>query len=517
MASFLAFVNMYVGQFSDPPCFVEKAAVHQRGKVDLALVQHLVGEIVRKVFHPGRIILILRALLFVLFPLLHSQAFTKDLRNQTIPVASYSTVRSETFRLQTGDTFSVTAESDDARFAIDLYVYDINHVLVGKSDDESSSTLFNWVAPMEGEYFLLAQNISHSSGFMTITVVQGKGQIQSIAPTFAIVKVFYATDRNSLGNSNVSQQYGTEPDPSELLHFGECSVSIPRDHRMGELEGPSIFRLEFRKNAEKYITLLSVNEEGQSFFFRKISDRINHSRSREMFVFIHGFNCTFEDSVRRTAQIAYDLAFDGPAIVYSWPSQGRISLTAYNMDGTNAELTVPRLVCFLKDLVTQSGATTIHLIAHSMGNRPLTSALKQLASMGTAKDIPHFNQIVLMAPDINVSIFKMLAQEIRPCSKRITLYASSRDEALKISSSLAGYPRAGQGGSSIIVVPGVDTIDASSVDTSSLGLFHQYYADNSTVLSDLFHVLRDEPPDNRFGLKKDVTAIGVHWEFRISR
>src|SRR5262249_2696270 len=34
------------------------------------------------------------------------------------------------------------------------------------------------------------------------------------------------------------------------------------------------------------------------------------------------FNVTFEDAVRRRAQIAYDLQFPGTPIRYSWPSQG---------------------------------------------------------------------------------------------------------------------------------------------------------------------------------------------------
>jgi esterase/lipase superfamily enzyme len=286
---------------------------------------------------------------------------------------------------------------------------------------------------------------------------------------------------------------------------------------MGELEGPSILRLEFDTDPEKHVTLLNIDEEGRSIFFHKVADRISHSQRRELFVFVHGFANTFEDAARRTAQIAYDLAFDGPAIVYSWPSQGRISLIAYNMDGTNAELTAAHLEQFLRDLVAQSGAKTIHLIAHSMGNRPLTNALRQLTIKRAESTLPRFNQVVMMAPDISVSVFRQLAQEIRPSSERITLYSSSRDEALKVSSTFAGYPRAGQGGPGIVVVQGVDTIDVSAVDTSALGLFHQYYADSGTVLSDLFHVLKNEPPNERFGLERDMTSAGTYWRIRSAR
>ena len=500
MASHVVSLNTVVRKAPDSDLFVER--IGAQGRIILP-PDALIDEPARKHFRKEALILsqlrglmqnnslALKRVFFLFVLLVAGQCLAKDSQSETISVGSNSNVRSATVHLRSGDNLSVTAESKDARFAVDLYVYDASHVLVGKDDEESTSPLFSWVAPVGGEYYVLSRNLGLGSGSITVTVTQGKGQSSVAVPTYARVKIFFATDRNLTGKSAVNEKFGTDPDKTEQLHLGECVVSVPRDHRMGELEGPSILKLEFSSDPEKHITLLSVDDEDRLLFFRKVADRLDHSQRRELFVFVHGFDNTFEDAARRTAQIAYDLAFDGPAIVYSWPSQGRVSLVAYNMDGTNAELTVPRLEQFLLDLVAQSGATTIHLIAHSMGNRPLTSALRQLMVTGTPKNMPRFNQVVLMAPDINASVFRQLAQEIRPSSGRITLYASSRDEALKLSSTFAGYPRAGQGGSGIVVVPGVDTVDASAVDTSALGLFHQYYADNTTVLSDIFHVLKN--------------------------
>jgi esterase/lipase superfamily enzyme len=440
------------------------------------------------------------------------QSVSQNQRIETLSIDPNSTTRSTLFPLQSGDIIGVTVASKDARFGVDLYVYSSNKQLVGKDDEDSTSTVFNWIAPVAGEYYVLARNLGDTSGSLTIIVTQGKGQISSASPSYAKLKIFFATDRNLTGQSATGEKFGTQPDSSGTLHLGECTVSIPRDHRMGELEGPSIWTL-MRSDAEKHITLMGIDDEEQSTFFRNISARTTRSRRRELFVFIPGFNNTFEDAARRTAQIAYDLGFDGPAIVYSWPSQGSKGLIAYNMDGTNAELTVPHLRQFLQDLVHKSGATTIHLIAHSMGNRPLTSALQQIVAVAPIKNFPNFDQVVLMAPDINASIFKQLAREIYPSAKRITMYASSRDEALKLSNELAGYPRAGQGGKQIVIVKGVDSIDASSVDTSLIGLHHQYFADNSTILSDLFYLLKDQPPDSRFGLKRETAQDGRYWSF----
>jgi esterase/lipase superfamily enzyme len=57
-----------------------------------------------------------------------------------------------------------------------------------------------------------------------------------------------------------------------------------------------------------------------------------------------------------------------------------------------------------------------------------------------ARDAPHpvLDQIVLIAADIDAAQFKNLAQRFRPTAHRFTLYASSKDEALKLSEIYAG-------------------------------------------------------------------------------
>jgi len=60
---------------------------------------------------------------------------------------------------------------------------------------------------------------------------------------FATVRVLFATNRTIAADSAV--RFGS--DPGADLSYGYCDVSIPRDHRLGELEAPSIWRLEFRE------------------------------------------------------------------------------------------------------------------------------------------------------------------------------------------------------------------------------------------------------------------------------
>jgi esterase/lipase superfamily enzyme len=294
------------------------------------------------------------------------------------------------------------------------------------------------------------------------------------------------------------------------LELGACTVSIPRDHRMGELESPSILRFEVRYDPEKHVTLLSVDPQPADEFYRAMQAGVARSSSKSAFVFVHGYNVTFDDAVRRTAQIAHDLGFDGVPIAYSWPSQGK--LPAYTIDENNVEWTVPHLEQFLVDVAERSGAEHVHLVAHSMGNRALTSALRLLAYKNPSQR-PLFNEVLLTAPDIDADVFRRdIVPTITKTARRVTLYASSNDEALALSKQVHGYPRAGDTGLNLVVVPGIDTIDVSAVDTSLLG--HAYYASNDTVLADIFDLLHAAtPPDKRRWLRGELLGTLRYWVF----
>jgi esterase/lipase superfamily enzyme len=106
---------------------------------------------------------------------------------------------------------------------------------------------------------------------------------------------------------------------------------------MGELEGPSILRLELRADPEKHVHVVSVQSEEKRAFLRRVASRVDASPKREVLVFIHGFNTTFEYATRRAAQVAADLGFNGAPVVFSWPSAGSAGPLAYQRDGRNAD------------------------------------------------------------------------------------------------------------------------------------------------------------------------------------
>jgi esterase/lipase superfamily enzyme len=335
---------------------------------------------------------------------------------------------------------------------------------------------------------------------------------QAEEPDFAVVRIFYATDRKISGKPEPAQYYaGTRGNGN--LDLGICEVSIPRDHRMAALEAPAMWNFEFRDTPSKHMVLLKVQPQPVEAFFTELSGRVQRSKRKEAFVFVHGYNETFEKATRRTAQLAYDLGFEGAPILYSWPSRG--SWVDYPADEATIEWTIPHLKEFLTAVAIKSQAQRVHLIAHSMGNRALTAALKEIVgNQQGPRSVPLFKEIVLAAPDIDAEVFTQLAQDIQKAGERITLYASSKDEALVASQKFhGGFPRAGESGHATVAVSGVDTIDASAVDTGLLG--HSYYLGKQSILSDLFNLLRDgNPPEAREGLKPIEESGKRYWIFK---
>jgi esterase/lipase superfamily enzyme len=338
---------------------------------------------------------------------------------------------------------------------------------------------------------------------------------------FASVRVFYGTNRAATGDTKPALRYGKASGP---LQYGYLDVTIPQTHKLAELETPkqwSEYTLSVNKTdmRREFVLLDEVTPLAKDDFLRVLRQEIQGSPSKDVFIFVHGYNNSFEDTARRTAQLAYDLDFDGTPVMYSWPSQA--SLTAYHADEGMIEVSGPRLSEFLGAVAAQSGAERIHVIAHSMGNRVLLAALKSYlparAADGRARP---FGQIVFTAPDVDRDVFVSAFQSLRTAAERLTLYASDSDIALHLSRYYhLGGPRAGSAGPLIIRLRGLDTIDMSGLPADVLG--HSYFAANGGAVYDLLHLLwRGDAPDSpqRCSSSEDKAgAAVVVWRFNVAK
>jgi esterase/lipase superfamily enzyme len=330
-----------------------------------------------------------------------------------------------------------------------------------------------------------------------------------------LVKVFFGTDRLPSGNRGPSKYFGIDWNKAaEPLITGVVTVSIPPVHEEGKIERPTnYFVYEQKEDLKKHFVLTEIRVSKGDDFYSELQSEFEQraDEERSAFVYIHGFNVTFDEAAYSTAQIAYDLDFKGVPMMFSWPSQGEV--LAYDGDEETVDFSAPNLQIFLERVARNSGAKRIHIMAHSMGNRLLTRALGELVRQADIQ--PLFDNVIMASPDVNARLFTRLWPQIKVAANRFTLYASSDDRALISSRKAKGgsnFARLGEGGPNITVIPGLDTIDASGIDTSLLG--HSYEASCKPVMNDLGLLIRTgfAPLERKLPARKTTDGLG-YWGF----
>jgi len=82
--------------------------------------------------------------------------------------------------------------------------------------------------------------------------------------------------------------------------------------------------------------------------------------------------------------------------------------------------------------------------------------------------------------------------------------------ALNASRTLHGHPRAGQAGATLVVVDGIDTVDASNAEAELFG--HEYFSQGAQTIADMSQWLRFAvPPARRPGLTAVNHPYGTYW------
>ncbi|MBW7932277.1 MAG: alpha/beta hydrolase [Gemmatimonadaceae bacterium] len=304
------------------------------------------------------------------------------------------------------------------------------------------------------------------------------------------LNLLLATTRRSVASERPGLRYG--PDDGDSLQFAAVSVNVPsyRVRGTGDLPRPGTLRdnaLAYRPDPQRDFFVTSTIPVDSARFVQRLAADLAQTQSRNLLVFVHGYNVSFEDAAVRAAQVTADLNFDGTVLLFSWPSAA--SVTAYVRDQQSARNAGFQLLRVLRNHASAAQPDRLHLLGHSMGVEVIGKAMTL-----TAPDdpTPQLGEVVLAAPDVDSRVFRReILPRLSPHAARITLYASSDDDALRASRLVNGAGRLGLGGDSIVVIDGMDTIDASRVTADVLG--HTLFG-NESFLSDLALLLADGKP-----------------------
>ncbi|RXF73718.1 alpha/beta hydrolase [Hansschlegelia zhihuaiae] len=208
-------------------------------------------------------------------------------------------------------------------------------------------------------------------------------------------------------------------------------VSIPpaQARKVGTVQWPKSLPAD---PATDFVTLKAkdMDKAGVMTWFRTVA-----GPKRNVLIFVHGFNNTFEAAAYRFAQIAHDSGTDAAPILFTWPSGG--SVFDYLYDRESGTMSRDALETLMTNAATNPNVGEVTVMAHSMGNWVLIEALRQMA-IRRGSIYPKIRNVIMAAPDLDVDVFRSDFLAIPEPRPRITVLVSRDDRALAISRRVAG-------------------------------------------------------------------------------
>lgn len=301
------------------------------------------------------------------------------------------------------------------------------------------------------------------------------------------IPIYYGTNRNMISD-NKDNLFGGKW--TNEIKYGYYKASIPDGHKLGELEQAGIIQKIKGQSYDptKYFNILENQNLTKEQFLTLLAKSMENENKDQAFIFIHGYNNSFESSALRTAQLFYDLKYKGIPIMYSWPSTGKA--IGYFKDGNNIEKSSALFQTFIQDIAENNPDKKLNLIAHSMGNRLLVETINNLQK--THPNIK-FENIIMAAPDVGRNDFRNnYDDQIIESAHKINLYCSKKDKALNLSKFLNFQRRLGLVDSKTYVNKPLQTIDVTNAGKCKDMLSHTCFAQSEQIINDIKALLNGD-------------------------
>ena len=303
--------------------------------------------------------------------------------------------------------------------------------------------------------------------------------VETCAERGLLRTVPFLTLRNKTGSEKASEYFGGERD---TLHAGICELARTPINSLKSIAEKAPFHIP-----DEIVRLDGISELSIENFWQRMETTANGNAP---VLYMHGFYISFDRGCRRALILKESLGLEGRFALFSWPSDGAI--TNYTHDEADLYWSVYPLREVLADMINRFGAGNVNIVAHSLGTRGVMLALVLLAQM-QQDDKPLLNQVVLIAPDIDVGIFEQYLPLIRPLTRNITVYVSSKDSPLALSRQVHGYPRMGEAGEHLQGLKGIEIIDLSDIPMRAPS-GHVYHLNQDIVVEDLIQIINENKP-----------------------
>jgi len=244
------------------------------------------------------------------------------------------------------------------------------------------------------------------------------------------VRLLVATTR---GQGIPGDPHAFGPERSASINHAALTISIPRNHKVGQIEWPDQVPPD---PAYHFVTTERTAISGPAFL-DELRRRVRSApQAGSVLVFIHGYNTLYQESVYRFAQVVHDSGFTGTAVLFAWPSRGNPAL--YLADRDSSTDSRDYLEQTLHQIAGTAGVREVNILAHSMGSWLAVETLRQAKMKGNGTFGGKLGEVILAAPDLDVNVLRTQLDVIGPLPQPLTILASSDDNALALSTLLAG-------------------------------------------------------------------------------
>lgn len=224
----------------------------------------------------------------------------------------------------------------------------------------------------------------------------------------AVVPIYVATMRARL--DNLALPYSSERSPH--LNFAKFEIGIPKTHVVGKVESTG----RTPDPARNFVALSYQPIDIRQKFIDGLNAALagRPPDEQEIFIFVHGYNNNFADSIFRNAQIVHDYHVKAVALYYAWPSGGSLPLYVYDRD--SAVYSRDGLADTI-EIAARTKARRIILVGHSMGSYVVMEAFRSLALSGRGQYLKRLNGVILAAPDVDIDVFQSQVREHRQAAQ----------------------------------------------------------------------------------------------------
>jgi esterase/lipase superfamily enzyme len=261
--------------------------------------------------------------------------------------------------------------------------------------------------------------------------------------------VEYGTGRSaSVGFGSAVVEIGNDLLWQELVRISETSsrefspsIKVISRNEIGRFPETPYIIIEDKGKIRVDPETHAQYEQVATQFRQEISRRLSMVNSKEVQIFIHGFNNSFDEGAVSLAELWHFLGRHGV--------QG--GLLGYFIDRESGEFTVFHLKKLFKLLASFPEVERINLIAHSRGAAIAATALRELIIEARAGghdplELYRIRNWILPAPDLDFDIVRqrLMAEKLGLAFGQITIYTTNTDKALSLSQTMFSGTRSGR-------------------------------------------------------------------------